>query len=204
MEKQDSSGLLAQNKNHFINGLPDAVGEEDQDEDVIYKLVEDNVVYNQMNKDEIFRWIKLPIQIQKPTNGSKSEEPRHPEAHKDGGKVCTNEKVKTALRNTGKKILKEIGKKILSGDFNLTTVSFPIKCMIPMTALQKALSSTCLFPFYMNKATETKDPIERIKFVICATLGQFFINLSFLKPLNPIIGETCQGSYPDGTQLYAE
>jgi hypothetical protein len=34
-------------------------------------------------------------------------------------------------------MIKEIGKKIIGGDFNLTTVSFPIKAMIPKSALEK-------------------------------------------------------------------
>ena len=40
--------------------------------------------------------------------------------------------------------------------------------------------------------------------LICATLGNFYINCSFLKPLNPILGETISGSYSDGTKVYAE
>ena len=43
-----------------------------------------------------------------------------------------------------------------------------------------------------------------MKLVIVATIGNFYINCSFLKPLNPILGETIHASYPDGTQLYAE
>ena len=40
--------------------------------------------------------------------------------------------------------------------------------------------------------------------LICATLGNFYINCSFLKPLNPILGETISGSYADGTKVFAE
>lgn len=76
--------------------------------------------------------------------------------------------------------------------------------MVPLSGLEKALNSACLFPFYMNRAAEEKDPVERMKLVISATIGHFFINLSFMKPLNPILGETCVGSFPDGTKLYAE
>lgn len=43
-----------------------------------------------------------------------------------------------------------------------------------------------------------------MKLVICATLGNFYINCSFFKPLNPILGETAEGAYADGTQLYCE
>lgn len=76
--------------------------------------------------------------------------------------------------------------------------------MIPVSGLVKALNSTCLFPLYLNRACQSDDPMERLKLVISASLGHFFINLSFLKPLNPILGETCEASYPDGTKLYAE
>ncbi|EGR29503.1 oxysterol binding, putative [Ichthyophthirius multifiliis] len=76
--------------------------------------------------------------------------------------------------------------------------------MIPKSALEKALYSTCLFPLYMNLAAQTNNYIERFKFVICATLGNFYINCGFLKPLNPILGETCSGYYLDGTKMYAE
>lgn len=76
--------------------------------------------------------------------------------------------------------------------------------MIPKSALEKALYSTCLFPLYINKATLSTNLVERFKYLICATLGNFYINCGFLKPLNPILGETCTGIYPDGTRLYAE
>lgn len=39
------------------------------------------------------------------------------------------------MRSVGKYILGQIGRKLISGDFNLTTVSFPIKAMIPKSAL---------------------------------------------------------------------
>jgi hypothetical protein len=92
----------------------------------------------------------------------------------------------------------------LSGDLNLTTVSFPIRCMIPTSALEKALASANYFPLYLNRAAQIQDQIERIKLVITATIANFFLNCTFMKPLNPILGETCQAHYSDGTQLYAE
>ena len=76
--------------------------------------------------------------------------------------------------------------------------------MIPQSALEKALYSTCLFPLYINLAFQTTNYILRFKYLICATIGNFYINCGFLKPLNPIIGETCIGCYPDGSKLYCE
>lgn len=34
-------------------------------------------------------------------------------------------------------MIKEIGRKIISGNFNLTTISFPIIAMIPRSGLEK-------------------------------------------------------------------
>lgn len=44
-----------------------------------------------------------------------------------------------------------------------------------------------------------KDPLERLKLVITATLSSFFFTNTFLKPLNPILGETLTGYFNDGT-----
>lgn len=50
----------------------------------------------------------------------------------------------------------------------------------------------------------TPDFLERFKLVITATLSSFFWTNTFLKPLNPILGETLQAAYADGTQVYCE
>ena len=70
--------------------------------------------------------------------------------------------------------------------------------MIPKTALETAVhgsiiicySIASIFPLYITKATLTPDFLERFKLVITATLSSFFWTNTFLKPLNPILGET--------------
>jgi len=83
---------------------------------------------------------------------------------------------------------------------NLTKISFPIRAMVPKSALEtsmhiSSLLSTqffkaCLFPILLNKATSIKDPLERMKLVITTCLSSFYWTNTFLKPLNPILGET--------------
>lgn len=63
------------------------------------------------------------------------DEPRHELAYSKGGKICGDKKVADKIRSIGKEMIKLIGKKIISGDMNLTRVSFPIKAMVPKTAL---------------------------------------------------------------------
>ena len=63
----------------------------------------------------------------KPIN--RKDEYRVPDAYKDGGFGLTDQVILNKYRTAGKEILKTVGKQLLSGQFNLTTVSFPIKCM---------------------------------------------------------------------------
>ena len=87
-------------------------------------------------------------------------------------------------------MIKEIGRKIISGSLNLTKISFPIKVSIPKSQLETSVHGTSFFPLYMTKAASVNDPVERMKFLISATLGSFFWTNTFLKPLNPVLGET--------------
>ncbi|CAD8213931.1 unnamed protein product [Paramecium octaurelia] len=125
-------------------------------------------------------------------------------AHKSGGTACQDKKIIELARSVGKNMIKQVGQKLLSGNFNLTQVSFPIKAMIPKSALEKTFMQTILFPLYMNKAASIQDPLERMKLTIVGLLSNYIQANSFLKPLNPILGETFEGGYEDGTQLFCE
>jgi hypothetical protein len=112
-----------------------------------------------------------------------------------------NKEVTKLIRSTGVELIKQIGKKIISGDFNLTTISFPIKCMLPLTILQAIGKSYFNFPVYFNLAAIQHDPLERFKFVIVASLSCYFKSSHFLKPMNSILGETCEMAYSDGSKV---
>lgn len=56
-------------------------------------------------------------------------------------------------------MIKLIGKKIISGDLNLTRISFPIKAMVPKTALENSTLGCrffiylgCMMPYFLKKA----------------------------------------------------
>ena len=48
------------------------------------------------------------------------DEVRTPDAYKNGGKFCDNQEIVNTIRSVGKWVIKEIGRKIITGDFNLT------------------------------------------------------------------------------------
>ena len=132
------------------------------------------------------------------------EDHRHELAYKEGGKRCGDPTQVSKIRNIGKEMIKDIGMKIITGQFSLTKISFPIKGMVPRTSLETATYGSCLFPLYMGLACRTLDPIEKMKFCATALIAPNYYMNMFLKPLNPVIGETLQTTYSDGTQLYCE
>jgi hypothetical protein len=102
---------------------------------------------------------------------------------KHGGIDLNDKEATSLLRSTGWDLVKQIGKKIISGDFNLTTVSVPIKVMIPLTILQTIANSLFNYPIYLNLAAHNPDPLEKFKFVIVASLSCFHKSSHFLKPV---------------------
>ena len=112
--------------------------------------------------------------------------------------------LQSRLRSAGKEILKTVGKKILSGKFNLTTISFPIKCMCPKSILHAVGSIATVFPYYLNAAAVTTDPVERLKLVMVSSIAFIYPTHMFEKPLNPILGETLEQECEDGTKIYCE
>lgn len=125
------------------------------------------------------------------------------EANKKGGIDFHNDEITSMIRSAGTDIIKQVGKKILSGDFNLTTISFPIKVMIPYTMLQACGRSAFQLPYYMHLC-QGKDVVERLRLTIVATISSFCFSGYFLKPMNPVLGETYECLFTDGSKYYAE
>jgi len=63
------------------------------------------------------------------------DDKKDPNAGYYGGFQLTDEETTSRLRGAAKELIVMAGKKILNGEFNLTRISFPIKCMCPKTML---------------------------------------------------------------------
>jgi len=55
--------------------------------------------------------------------------------------------------------------------------------MVPKTALENSTLSCCMSPYFMKRAVDSKDPLERLKFVITNTISAFYYMSMFLKPV---------------------
>ena len=121
-----------------------------------------------------------------------------------GGVDFPNAETTSLIRGMGWDLVKQIGKKILSGDFNFTTVTIPIKVMVPISILQHICNGHFNYPLYMNLAYESNDPIQQMKYTIVACFSSWYKSNVFLKPLNPILGETYEMIWEDGSHEYVE
>jgi hypothetical protein len=115
-------------------------------------------------------------------------------AYSKGGKVCGDKAQVNKIRSIGKEMIKIVGKKIISGDLNLTRISFPIKAMVPRTALVNSTISCCMNPYFMKRAAEATDPLERMKYVITNTISAFYYISMFVKPVNSSTCSSTQSS----------
>jgi hypothetical protein len=60
---------------------------------------------------------------------------RCPNAHKNGGFPLEDMETKNNLQSAIKGVIAQVGRSIMSGQFNLASVSFPIWCMAPRSIL---------------------------------------------------------------------
>ena len=123
---------------------------------------------------------------------------------KNGGFDLDNPQTVAKYRGAAKDLIKQIGRQVLSGKFELYKVSFPIKCMSSTTILQIVGTLSIHTPIYLMAAALNPDPVEKMKHTMLTSLTYIYPTHTFDKPLNPILGETVQGTLDDGTQVYLE
>lgn len=129
---------------------------------------------------------------------------RAADAHPNGGFPLNDQEVLQMFRNAIKSVISQVGRSLLSGKFNLASVSFPIWCMAPRSILQTMSLIGKHISFHLRAAALSNDPVFRMKQTIIACFGYIYPAHDFLKPLNPILGETYQSYLTDGGFIYME
>jgi hypothetical protein len=77
----------------------------------------------------------------------------------------------------------------------------PLPLPLQLMVVRLAFASSQLF---LRRASLSKDPIERFKWVMAFVVSGLHRGVKQVKPFNPILGETWQSEYKDGTRLYME
>ncbi|CAG9460107.1 unnamed protein product [Pedinophyceae sp. YPF-701] len=128
----------------------------------------------------------------------------HDAASDEGGYACKDKETLERQRSAIFEFVKEVGKKIILGGGNLMNMSMPVKMFEPRSYLQK-LTDVWVHPRLLDRAAETRDPVERMRLVVAWFLsGMQYAFDQWAKPFNPLLGETFQGELDDGSKIFIE
>ncbi len=116
--------------------------------------------------------------------------------------ILIDKKILDSQRGIIGDVIKQAGFLFLTGQ-GLVRMSLPIRIFDTKSMIQK------IGEFFANlgqlhKACELEPGIELFKHVISYYCGNYLYGIDSRKPFNPLLGETLQGFYLDGTKLYIE
>lgn len=124
------------------------------------------------------------------------------EAAPSGGYLFTEESVKHQ-RALAMQFLKKIGLNLFDIKDVIRT-SLPVQLFEPISYLQRLVEGFSWMPNMLLKAAQTTNPVERLKLVITGVIAGLHLTCRQEKPFNPILGETFQASFSNGTEVFCE
>lgn len=99
--------------------------------------------------------------------------------------------------------MKSAGETLLKGR-GIVGISLPVRIFEPRSTLERVCDMWCAGPVYMKRAALMQDKVERFKNIVAFSLSGFWNMCGQRKPFNPILGETYQAHWPDGTSIQIE
>ena len=118
------------------------------------------------------------------------------------GIFSTNQEVIKKQSGIIKDIITQMTKGLLQG--GTMSLSLPIRIFEPRTMLERITDWFAFAPLILKNAGTINNKIESFKQVICFSLSALFRSTQQLKPFNPMLGETYQCYWDDGTKMYLE
>lgn len=120
-----------------------------------------------------------------------------------GGLLCTDKAAMERQKGVLVDVVKQLATVLLRGQ-TIAHISLPIKIFEPRSSIQRIVDIWSFAPLFLKQAADTNNHLERFKKVIAFAVSSLYICTSQYKPFNPILGETFQGNFSDGTQIYCE
>ncbi|EGR33546.1 PH domain protein [Ichthyophthirius multifiliis] len=100
-------------------------------------------------------------------------------------------------------LIQKVGKQLIEGK-DVVSVSLPVRIFEPRSTIERICDNWAFMPIYLRMAANTKDQLERFKLTISYAVAGLHNACKQMKPFNPILGETFQGFWPDGTSICIE
>jgi len=124
-------------------------------------------------------------------------------AYPSGGWQVTDEAAIAEQRGVVWDLIKQLGQSITKGA-SLTKIAVPVHIAEPRSYVERIADGWCFAPIYLTKAANIEDPLERFKNVIAFAVSGLHNTVYPKKPFNPILGETYEATFSDGSQLFCE
>lgn len=122
---------------------------------------------------------------------------------KENGIICINQEIVNSQSGVFKEVAMELAKSLFKTG-SIISLSLPIRVFEERSMLERYCDWWIHSPNLLKIAGKSKDPLESLKYVICFSLSSLHFSTSQLKPFNPLLGETFQGEFDDGTKIYLE
>jgi len=127
---------------------------------------------------------------------------RLPESAPTGGWRVLDQEIVQEQRGVVWDLIKQLGQTITHG-VSLTRIAIPVKIAEPRSYLELATDGWCYTEF-LKRAEAEKDPVERMKLVVTFAIAGLSNTCTPKKPFNPILGETFEATFEDGTEIFCE
>lgn len=123
--------------------------------------------------------------------------------YKAGGMLCNNKEDMAAQKGVAKDLLASFGSNLLHGR-SLISISLPVRIFEPRSFLQRIPDAWAFAPVFLSRAALAADPVERFKLCITFFVAGLHRATTQRKPFNPILGETFQATFSDGSEIFLE
>ena len=118
------------------------------------------------------------------------------------GVYCLKKDIVEKQSGIIKEVITALTKTIWTG--GVMSLSLPIRIFEPRSMLERITDWFSFAPVLLTKAGAIGDRIEAFKYIITFSLSALFRSSEQLKSLNPMLGETYQCEWEDGSKMYLE
>ena len=106
-------------------------------------------------------------------------------------------------RDSAWAFIKRLGATFVEGK-DLVSVSMPVTMCEPASFLERMTRGWVTMPEYCRLIDAAETDIEKMKHTVAMVVSGLHINTACKKPFNPVLGETYESTFADGTQVFAE
>jgi oxysterol-binding protein-related protein 8 len=120
----------------------------------------------------------------------------------EGGLQCVDERILENQRGVIMDVIAQVTACLLKGK-GLVGLSLPIRLFEPRSTLERMLDRWSFLEVFLRDVSSLNS-LEKFKKVILMAVAGLYVYPSQEKPFNPLLGETLEAYWPNGTQIYCE